>query len=107
MEKLIFLISFIIIGFGIITLISKLIESKNSEVLSEKAYTKSKIDNRYVDSNGVLNRNLIIVFDIDNKEIKCVVKSEVFEKIPENVSGILTHKGTSFIKFKFDGKVIE
>lgn len=107
MEGLIFLILFIIIGSGIINSINTSKDNEKSEVLKEKAYIKRKIDNTYIDGSGVLNRTFLIVFTVGNEEIECVMREKAYKSIPENINGMLTHKGTSFMKFEFDNKIIE
>ena len=107
MESLMFLILFMIVGSGIVNVIKTSNENENLEVSKEKAYIKRKIDNIYIDGNGVLNKTFLIVFAVGNEEVECVMKEKNYKSIPENITGMLTHKGTSFMKFEFDGKIIE
>lgn len=107
MEGLMFLALCIIVGSGVVNVINTAKENEKSEVLKEKVYVKRKKDNIYVDGNGVLNKTFQIVFAAGKEEIECVMREKSYKNIPENISGMLTHKGTSFMEFEFDGKIIE
>lgn len=107
MEGLIFLILFVIVGSGMVNLINESKENENSEVIKEKAYVKIKKDNVYIDGGGILNKTFQIVFTVGVEEVECVMREKDYRSIPENISGMLTHKGTSFMKFEFDDKIIE
>lgn len=96
-----------LIGFSIINGIKTFVDNENSEVLSEEAYVKRKIDDSNMDANGVMNTNLIIVFTVKDKDIRCVMRHRAYRKIHKNSKGILTHKGTRFISFEFDGNLVE
>lgn len=104
----IFTVIFIIFfAFSIFSGISRFIYNENSPIVSEEAYVKRKINNTHIDANGVSNTTLMIVFTVNSEDIKCVVRHRIYREIPKNTYGILTHKGTRFIKFEFDGQVIE
>lgn len=107
MEGLMFLVLFMIVGSGIVSVVKTSNDNENLEVLKEKAYIKRKVDNVYIDGNGVLNKTFLIVFTVNNEDVECVMKEKDYKSIPENISGMLTHKGTSFMKFEFNDKVIE
>lgn len=105
--EVIILIIICLIGFSVITGIKTFFDNENSEVLSEEAYVKRKIDDTHVDANGVMNTTLTIVFTVKDKDIRCVMRHRAYRKIPKNSKGILTHKGTRFISFEFDGVLVE
>ena len=105
--EVIILIIICLIGFSVITGIKTFFDNENSEVLSEEAYVKRKIDDTHVDANGVMNTTLTIVFTVKDKDIRCVMTHRTYRKISKNSKGILTHKGTRFISFEFDGILVE
>lgn len=107
MEGLMFLTLCTIVGAGVFNVINESKENEKSEVLKEKVYVKNKKDNIYVDGNGILNKTFQIIFAKGKEEIECVIGEKSYKNIPENINGILTYKGTSFMKFEFDDKIIE
>lgn len=97
----------ILFAYSIFSGINTFIDNENSPIVSEEAYVKRKINDTHIDANGVTNTTLMIVFTVDSQDIKCHVRNRIYRSIPKDTYGILTHKGTRFIKFEFDGKVIE
>ena len=103
-----FIFIFIIFfAYALFSGIKTFIENENSPIISEEAYVKRKINDTHIDANGVANTTLMILFTVNSKDIKCHVRNRIYRGIPKDTYGILTHKGTRFIKFEFDGKVVE
>lgn len=94
-------------AFAIFSGISRFIDNENSPIVSEEAYVKRKINDTHIDANGASNTTLMIVFTVNSKDIKCHVRNRIYRGIPKDTYGVLTHKGTRFIKFEFDGQVVE
>lgn len=68
---------------------------------------KKKIDDTSVDANGVMSTTLLIVFTVSNKDIKCRMRHRAYKNISKHTNGMLTHRGTRFISFEFDGNIVE
>ena len=93
--------------YSIFSGINTFIDNENSPIVSEEAYVKRKIKDTHIDANGIANTTLMIVFTVDSRDIKCRVRNRIYRGIPKDTYGVLTHKGTRFIRFEFDGKVVE
>lgn len=100
MEGLMFFMLFIVVGSGMVKVAKEINENEKSEILREKAYVKKKIDNMYIDNGGVINKTFKIVFELGMQELECVISEKEYKNIPENINGVLTYKGTSFLKFE-------
>lgn len=104
------IISVIIFGFialAIFNSIKTFINNENSEILTEEAYVKRKVNDTHMDANGGMNTTLMIVFTVKDRDIKCAMRHRAYRNIPKASKGILTHKGTRFISFEFDGNIVE
>ncbi len=87
--------------------IKRFIENENSPVVTENAYLRKKINDTHMDANGVVHSSLLLLFDIDGNTIKCVVPGRVYRAVNEGTYGLLTHQGTRFKCFEFNGIKVE
>lgn len=82
-------------------------ENERSPVLTEHAYLRRKVTESHLDANGVMNTTLLLVFDLEGKSLKCTVSGRVYRAVREGANGLLTHQGTRFRCFEFDGIRVE
>lgn len=109
----IFLILFFMIFIGaIVKGIITYIENENSPIISTKAnlIKKKRNTHTHTDANGItsIDETFILIFQLDTgSEMKFTVKRRIFKSITENQWGNLTFQGTRFMKFQWEGGVVE
>lgn len=87
--------------------IKRFIDNERSPVVTENAWLRRKRDNTSIDANGVMNSTLSLVFEVDGGTLECVVSGRTYRAVREGAHGLLTHQGTRFRCFVFDGIRVE
>ncbi len=87
--------------------IKRFIDNERSPVVTENAWLRRKRDNTSIDANGVMHSTLSLVFEVEGGTLECVVPGRVYRAVREGANGLLTHQGTRFRSFVWDGKRIE
>lgn len=82
-------------------------ENERSPVLTEPAHLRKKITESHLDANGVMNTTLLLIFDLEGLTLKCTVPGRVYREVREGADGLLTHQGTRFRCFEFEGIRVE
>ncbi|MBK1809115.1 DUF2500 domain-containing protein [Clostridium sp. YIM B02505] len=109
----ILLILFFIVFIGAIAKgIITYIDNENSPIISTKAnlVKKKRNTHTHTDANGItsIDETFILIFQLDTgSEMRFTVKRRVFRSIAENQWGSLTFQGTRFIKFQWEGGIVE
>lgn len=89
--------------------ISRFIKNEQSPVLTEPAHLVDKISDTMTDANGHVSTTLLLVFHVGVGEetLKCSVPGRVYRAVQKDVHGMLTHQGTRFRCFEFNGIRVE
>jgi len=92
-----------IVGKGV----SQFVSNERSPERAEPVAVVRKIEDCWLDpGTNVMQTTLMIVFDLETGEIRCTVPARIYREIPEGVCGTLTHQGTRFRQFDFDGRTV-
>lgn len=60
-----------------------------------------------MDADGIMNESWILIFDINGTKLRCSVPHRVYRAVSDNTSGRLTHQGTRFMSYEFNGTRVE
>lgn len=86
--------------------VRRFIENENSPILTEQATVVRRYVDSHTDANGMMHSTSVLVFSTAQGEIRCMVRHGAYRDIPEGAEGMLTHQGTRFYQFVFDGVTV-
>lgn len=96
-------VGIILVTAVIVAAIIRFLKNETSPIVTESATLLKKVDDTTVDNDGIMTESLILIFDINGTKLKCGVSSRIYRAVKENTSGQLTHQGTRFISYEFNG----
>lgn len=103
-----FIAIFVVLFICILAInVKRFIDNEKSPVITEPAYLKNKKSSTSTDENGCMSTTLYLVFETNDNIIKCTVPNRIYRAVRENTHGMLTHQGTRFKSFEFNGIRIE
>lgn len=93
----------------LLSLLSGFMQNKNSPVVTEQAFLIKKENRTHMDANNLLHTEYIASFKLrgNSAVLKCAVPFKVYKQLKEEVSGLLTHQGTKFEAFEWEGFRVE
>lgn len=89
--------------------ITRFLQNERSPVVTVPAVLTKKKTSSYVDANHVTTTKYFVEFEIgaDAGILRCAVPYRVYRRLEEGVSGTLTHQGTRFQAFAWNGIRVE
>ena len=88
--------------------ITEFFNNENSPELTQAAILRRK--RQYTtNNNGVISTSYAAEFEIreSGESIRCHISRRVWKALEENTLGQLTHQGTRFRRFEWNGKSVE
>lgn len=89
-----------VVAFVLITKMSRANAYKKASIMKKQAYLK-KLHTRVLPPSYVVLHYADFV--VGGVEMEYRVNGQTYDQLRENTSGLLTHQGTEFISFDFDG----
>ncbi len=88
---------------------AQFIQNENSPVITEQAFLKRKKASSYMDANNIMQTTHIVEFEVgkDHQLMKFTVTNRIYRVLEENTIGMLTHQGTRFKAFEWNGTRVE
>ena len=77
--------------------------------LTQAAILRRKRQYTTTDNNGVISTSYAAEFELreSGESIRCYIPYRAWKALEENTLGQLTHKGTRFRRFEWNGKSVE
>lgn len=104
------LILFLCVFFGILLSgIVRFMQNERSPIITEQALLLKKRRCTETDANHMIITNYYVEFETgtDTKFLKCAVSHQIYLQLEEGVSGMLTHQGSRFKAFEWNGMRVE
>ena len=89
--------------------ITEFFNNENSPELTQAAILRRKRQYTTTDNNGAISTSYAAEFEIreSGESIRCHISRRVWKALEENTLGQLTHQGTRFRRFEWNGKSVE
>ncbi len=101
----------VVCAFAVILIrnITEFFNNQNSPELTQAAILQRKRQYTTTDNNGAIYTSYAAEFEIreSGESIRCYVPYRTWKALEENTLGQLTHKGTRFRRFEWNGKSVE
>ena len=106
-----FFVVIVVCAFVVILIrsITEFINNQNSPELTQAAILRRKRQYTTTDNNGVISTSYAAEFELreNGESIRCYISYRAWKALEENTLGQLTHKGTRFRRFEWNGKSVE
>lgn len=96
-----------VIAVIILVNIIRFIINKSSPTLTETAILEKKKKYTHTNGDGMVFVTPVLFFNVEGETIKCNVPEKIYNAVQENTTGTLTHQGTIFRSFEFNGTNVE
>ena len=103
MTGLFLLVALAVLGVGLY----RFWRNETSPMLTERAEVVRRLDDTHLDPNGAMHETWALEFEIDGQRLRMPVPHRVYRAIPQGARGRLTHQGTRFYRFEWDGQTVE
>lgn len=103
MTGLFLLVALAVLGVGLY----RFLRNESSPTLTQDAVVVRRLDDTHLDPNGVMQETWALEFEIDGQRLRTPVPHRVYRAIPQGSIGRLTHQGTRFYRFDWDGQTVE
>lgn len=81
--------------------------NESSPILTQAAVVVRRLDDTHMDPNGAMHETWALEFETDGQRLRMPVSHRVYRTIPQGAKGRLTHQGTRFYRFDWDGRTVE
>lgn len=107
--NLLFLLFFCVFAALLIKNIAQFIRNENSPVSTQAAVLETKRRRTSMDANHVSHTTFTAEFLLlpEQERLLCHVPRRVYQDLEEGGRGLLTHQGTRFLRFEWEGHVAE
>lgn len=89
--------------------VARFVQNENAPLLTQAATLVEKRRVNHRDANNITQTSYTAAFLLaeDQRELRCTLPRRVYNDLEEGAHGLLTHQGTRFQRFEWDGRTVE